>query len=351
MDRGNLSGGVDVAPGNGVDAIVSRAIEQPGQHILRVEVGYLTAEGGTKTFRKFYRFQVSAPLLIKETAFRHGDSCCFVSVSVEYTRTEEEGKQSPIVIASSVFESAEGLSASRIDSGSAVKKPETSTPTAAQLLDAAGSLSPGGSFRYIFKVEASSKDALLRGIAAGDLLGRAVFTWRKAMGETGVVSSSSVYCPRVDPERLFQGVVHKSGLSVDVAADSASRTSRVDRNSLSNQLPVTVEPIDPPSRMQLNVPQEVQFLVVNHSDQTVQLQLQFRLSQMAGLAVCGACFRNLGDVSANGGSTVTTARFLPLAAGLLRVQGCSVVDLASGREVNQPPLFHVFVDQDGDRRQ
>ena len=41
-----------------VDAIVSHDIEEAGQHILRVEVAYVTVEGHSKTFRKLYRFNV-----------------------------------------------------------------------------------------------------------------------------------------------------------------------------------------------------------------------------------------------------------------------------------------------------
>ena len=141
-------------------------------------------------------------------------------------------------------------------------------------------------------------------------------------------------------------VIYRSGLSVDVAAAAASRARNpADRNALMTQLPVTVEPIDPPAKMSLNVPREVQFLVVNHSEHPMTLQLQLLLSQMTGLAVCGPSFKSLGEVPPNGGSTVAAVRFLPLAAGLLRVQGCFVVDLASGREIPQPPLFHVFVEK------
>ena len=217
---------------------------------------------------------------------------------------------------------------------------------------------------YLFEVKAASSDALLRGIAAGDLLGRAIFTWKKAMGETGRVSSPHIYCPAVQlPGPATSGgssadqssnfVVHQSGLSVDVAAAAAVRTSKggqqlpADANDLSRKLPITVEPIDPPTRMQLKVPREVQFLVVNHSSHSMALQIQFRLKNMTGLAVCGPSFKTVGNVPPNGGSTVVSVRFLPLAAGLLRVQGCCVVDLASGNEILQPPLFQTYIEQEG----
>jgi len=348
--RSQLENGIDVAPGSGIDSIVSHAIEEAGQHILRVEVGYLTAEGGSKTFRKFYRFQVVDPFQVSELTVRSGDSSCFVSLSVKYNQAEKAGA---LVISAADFLPAEGLSAERIGRGNPVKYESPETQTATQLLDSSGLIQPGAVVRYLFEVKATSQEAILRGIAAGELLGKVVFTWRKSMGETGRIASSPIYCPAVKPtfgdDDDAEGggfVVNRSGLSVDVAAAAASRARNpADRNALITKLPVTVEPIDPPAKLSLNRPNEVQFLVVNHSEHPMTLQLQFRLSQMTGLAVCGTSFKNLGEVPPNGGSTVAAVRFLPLAAGLLRVQGCSVVDLASGREMPQPPLFHVFVEK------
>jgi hypothetical protein len=360
LDGGNVAGGVEVAPGLGVDSIVSHAIEEPGQHILRVEVGYMTTDGGSKTFRKFYRFQVSNPLSVKELTVRGGDSSAFVSISVEYNHEDDSDAADALVISSADFSPADGLSAVLVGDGSATKV-KGERKTAVELFDGCGRLHAGSCFRYLFRVETSGEEAKLRGIAAGDLLGKAVFTWRKAMGETGRIASSPIYCPRAQPKlegnnmnEVMAGrgsgfVAHLSGLSVDVAAAAATQASRpplMDRKSLTQLLPVTVEPIDPPSRMQLSIPKEVQFLVVNHSDKPMTLQLQLHLSQMTGLAICGPSFKSLGEVKPHGGSTVISARFLALAAGLLRVQGCCVVDLASGSEIPQPPLFNVFVEKD-----
>jgi hypothetical protein len=359
LDGGNMAGGVEVAPGLGVDSIVSHAIEEPGQHILRVEVGYMTTDGGSKTFRKFYRFQVSNPLSVKELTVRAGDSSAFVSISVEYNHNNENDDASDaLVISSADFTPADGFSAELVGGGSATKVKGGERKTAVELFDGCGRLQAGSCFRYLFRVETSSEEAKLRGIAAGDLLGKAVFTWRKAMGETGRIASSPIFCPRAQPKlegnnlnevmagRGSSFVVHLSGLSVDVAAAAATQASRpaiMDRKSLIRLLPVTVEPIDPPSRMQLSIPKEVQFLVVNHSDKPMTLQLQLHLSQMTGMAICGPSFKSLGEVKPHGGSAVIGVRFLALAAGLLRVQGCCVVDLASGSEIPQPPLFNVFV--------
>jgi hypothetical protein len=320
----------------------------------------MTSDGGSKTFRKFYRFQVTAPLRIRHSTVRSGDSCCFVSVDVEYNLTESSSsaaaRGTPLVISDATFLPVEGLVAERVTTSTSTTSADDRNTgqkkTALDLFDSATIITPGGCFRYIFRVEASTKEAVLRGIAAEDILGRAVFRWRKAMGETGECSSGPIFCPKVDPAIFAEAdgstsnfVVHRSGLSVDIASAAATSTSRPDRAHIVAQLPVTVEPIDPPARMQLNVPKEVQFLVVNHTEQPMTLQFQLHFAQMTGLVVCGPSFQGLGEVAPRGGSKVVGARFLPLAAGLCQVQGCVLVDLVSGREMPQPPLFHVFVDQ------
>lgn len=372
LDNGNAAGGVEITPGTGVDAIVSHDIVEAGPHILRVEVGYAAADNAVQTFRKFYRFAVSNPLTVTERTVRAGDAACFVSVSVAYnlaTTTENEKATSAVtatsntdalVISQVEFMPSDGLTAVMVGDGKPTKV-QGDRKTALELFDGCGRLHVGACFRYLFKVECATEEAKLRGIGAGDLLGKAVFTWRKAMGEMGRISSSPIHCPAAQP--ILQGptasimagrgsnfVVHRSGLSVDVASAAATRASRPPlmdhRQSLTQLLPVTVEPIQPPDKMQLGVPTQVSFLVVNHSSQSLQLQLQFHLSQMTGLAVCGSSFCSLGKVNPNGGSTVVSLRFLALAAGLLRVQGCCVVDLATGREIAQPPLFDVFVEKD-----
>lgn len=90
LKRGNSNGGVDVPPEAGIDAIVSHVLEEPGQHILRVEVGYGSADG-QKTLRKFYRFQVSVPLIIDASAYKSGESTCFVSLDVQNNGAETKG--------------------------------------------------------------------------------------------------------------------------------------------------------------------------------------------------------------------------------------------------------------------
>ena len=52
--------------------------------------------------------------------------------------------------------------------------------SALDLFDNVVVLKQGSRFNFLFQVRTISTDAFLRGIAAGDLLGKAVFTWRKA---------------------------------------------------------------------------------------------------------------------------------------------------------------------------
>ena len=366
LDEGNAAGGVEVPPDGGVDAIVSHALEEAGQHILRVEVGYGTTDGSTKSLRKFYRFQVSNPLIISETTYRTGDSSCFVSIALK--NNGDETKKG-LTISSAEFEPASGLVVERVLGSPTNNTTPLKNPHArgVKLYDNCGRLEPGSSKSFLFKVSQSSASSSsgisTKGIAAGDELGMAVFTWRKACGEMGRLASSSVICPpvqpRIDPnnpEATMRGtgsdfVVHVqgSGLSVDVAAMAAARAANpsrknLDRNSLDMLLPVTVEPINPPNRMQLGVPYAIEFLIVNHSDRYLTLQLQFRLEHMKGVSVCGPSFKNIEEIPGSGGTTTVEVRFIALSAGILQLRGCCVVDLATGLAIPQPPLFNTFVE-------
>ena len=350
----------DIDPAGGVDAIVSRRLEEVGPHILRVEVGYIS--NGTKSLRKFYRFNVTVPLKITESVTRSGDSTCLVSITVENVMEKQGNGGGAVTVSSVMFEATTGLIAEQINieqhnpnnsEGGGSKK-----LSAVDLYDSCGRLEPGESHRYLFSIKAESEAAALRGIACGDDLGQACLKYQKAMGELGKVYSNVVVCPATsylnqanstsDNTAKANFVVHRSGLSVDVAAASAQRSmspgqQRNNDGSLDETLPVTVEPIEPPSTMQLSIPEKVSLLIVNHSSQPMNLQIQLRLSEMTGVVVCGPSFVNLGNVAQSGGSCTIDLRLVALVAGLFSVQGCYIVDLNSGMEMKQPALFDVFV--------
>ena len=353
LDAGNANGGVEVPPESGIDCIVSHHLEEAGQHILRVEVGYGSREG-LKTLRKFYRFQVSSPLIINDLTYRIGRSSCFTEITLENNGSETKGG---LTICSVDFEAASGLEAEKVEGG----QPKTGKKlSAVELFDQCGLLDAGSSRKYIFKVTASSQPAKQRGIAAGDELGKAVFTWRKACGEMGRLTSHVFICPNIDPfldtrdPRVPNDsfVVYKnegSALSVDVATSAASKLSKPTSDqaaTIDDVLPVTVEPVDPPTKVSLGEPFQVDFLVVNHSNNYMTLQLQFVLDQMNGLSVCGPSYKNLEEVSGKGGSITVSIRFIALSAGLLQLSGCSVADLATGIVIPQPPLLNMLVDSE-----
>jgi len=359
-----------------------------------------------KMLRKFYRFQVASPLHIRELTLRGGESECYVSLAVENVSPTENGMASNgLTISQTEFQPFAGLIAKRIQHNTSTtnnSKANANTnanananenndtnkerrKSAVELYDESGRLNPGESGRYLFTVKAATDDAALRGIAHGDELGKAVVTWRKAMGETGRIASTFVYCPKSNVGRGFEEkanrhghghptitktmedhkeemeqeeeerlVVHGSGLSVDVAASAAQRSSISHApseissiKSLDMIFPVTVEPIDPPTRMKVGQPVKVRLLVVNHGTRRQNLQLQMRLPLMKDVVVCGPSFQNLGDIAPEGGSEVASVTLIALTRGLFFVKGCFVVDLNTGMEIKQPALFSILVDGDG----
>lgn len=420
-------GGVTLAPLQFVNAIVSRSLEEVGEHSLRVEVLYAagpvgSGSGGSgnassstssRTLRKFYRFQVSSPLNIRHRTVRGGDSSCFISITIENVT---EG--TTLVLSSVDFVPTEGLEAIKMMSSTEQQpwvhsidytmrpspqyhhhqqqqqsshnpyysQSNTNMDTtitkksAVQLLDSSGRLPPGSSFRYLFHIRAVSPEAQTRGIAVGDALGRAVVTWVKTMGEAGQMVSTEIMCPPSYPPSLLQQqpgnsssstnsssiallsqsgfVMYKSGLSVDVAASAADKTdgyitnetivtsnstTNTTRVTLDDIFPVTVDPIDPPTQMTLGTSYSATLCIINHSDVSLNLQLQFRLPDMFGVVISGKSFINVGEVGGYGGSSVTQVQLVPLMSGLCQVTGCYVVDLNSGKEIGMPPLFDVFV--------
>lgn len=368
LDECNALGGCQLLPGQGIDSIVSHALEEAGQHILRVEVGYGGNGGTMKSLRKFYRFQVSNPLVISELTYRTGDSSCFVSISLQNNGHELKGG---LTVASAEFEAAPGLVAEKSiahspnndNRGQLGPSASNHITKGVDLFDNSGRLELGDSKRYIFKVTISqansSSGSFAKGIAAGDQLGKAVFTWRKACGEMGRMASSSVMCPALhplldpnDPGTTMKGtgsdfVMHVQGnsLSVDVATQAGTRAVNPSQggNALDLILPVTVEPLNPSKRLQVGVPMDVAFLVVNHSQQYITPQLQFRLEHMKGIAVCGPSFKNLEEIPGNGGSTTVLVRFIALSTGLAQLTGCCIVNLATGHVIAQPPLMNILV--------
>lgn len=365
LDECNAAGGCELLPGQGIDSIVSHALEEAGQHILRVEVGY-GGEGGTmKSLRKFYRFQVSNPLAISELTYRTGDSSCFVSLALQNNGHESKGG---LTVASAEFEAAPGLAAEKLvrritkkeiaNQASQTRAANNRRAKGVHLFDKSERLESGDSNRYIFRVTAS-KASTGKGIAAGDQLGKAVFTWRKACGEMGRMASSPILCPTLHPlldpndsRATMTGngndfVVHIEGssLPVDVANHAGARATNPsrERSTLDLILPITVEPVNPPKRLTVGVPFVISFSIVNHSQQFVTPQLQFRLDHMKGIAVCGPSFKNLEEVSGNGGSATVKLRFIALSPGLAQLTGCCIVDLATGHVIPQPPLINMLV--------
>jgi hypothetical protein len=383
---------LNIEPHRGIDTIISKPLEEPGQHILRVEVSYggqehrlqgpILLEDGTnpnprKMLRKFYRFNVSSPLHIRELTLRGGESTCIVSLAVENTASPDNNNnpRGGLTISQNEFQPYRGLIAQRI-------QPSSTTPhsqkTAVELFDESGRLNPGESRRYMFEVKAASEDANIRGIARGDELGKAIVTWHKAMGEAGRIASTFVYCPPSAVEEDLNSnnkennpsangstashqeedrfVVQGSGLSVDVAASAADRSASHSPSEIPNTIPlddrfpVTVEPINPPKRMMVGEPVDIQVLIVNHGTKNLDLQLQMRLPLMKGIVVYGQSFRNLGEIPPNGGSVVSKIRLIAMVPGLFFVGGCFVVDLNSGMEIKQPNLFSVFVENNSNTK-
>ena len=460
MDSSNKSDGCTLPLCAHVDVVVSRRLDEIGQHILRVEISYnvegesnpegnlpnpnITPSSRLKVIRKFYRFQVSQPLHIRHSVCRQGDAACFVSVDIEniLQSSSESASNSTgelnvpstagnhvniipppttpflscdnspdlaLSFTSVLFKPADGFSAetivpthsflknsdTEVEEQNVTKQPDSSImnkfrrsfqPTAVQLYDSMVRLRPRESHRYLFKIQAASENATIRGIAFEDVLGHVEIHWRRSLGEGGCIRSPLIYTPHSIPPSILNRlgtlhsyirdvskingaiamdeidsgfVVYGSGLSVDTAAASVT-ISNTHNKSLSHSpssfrlqdiLPVTVEPIDPPTDMVLGCTYPVELLIVNHGNTALHVHLQMRLSFMKGVVVSGPSFVNLGEIPPNGGSTATMIRLLALLPGLFQVRGCFIVEPMNGREIAQPPLFSIYIHDEDEEKE
>ena len=358
LDECNAAGGCELQPEQGIDSIVSHTLEEAGQHILRVEVGYGGAGGAIKSLRKFYRFQVSNPLTISELAYRTGDSSCFLSVSLQNNGHESKGR---LTISSAAFEAEHGLitesigpppnvvnrSIQETHPGFKVNAKTYCFPKGADLFDQSGLLERGDCTQYAFKISVlksqTSSGVFVKGIKDGDQIGKSIFTWRKACGEVGRMASIPVTCQSSHVLLHDNDPRGTAKPTHTIAKNSMNTIGSEHQNTLDPVFPVTVEPINPPRQLKLGIPFDVEFFVQNHSNEFISAQLQFRSDLMKGILVCGPSSKNLEDIPANGGSATVLVRFIALSAGLAQLTGCYVANLATGQSTPQPPMLNTMV--------
>lgn len=274
---------------------------------------------------------MSSPLVIENDAWKVSGSKYFVSVSLNNTGTEQSTGMTTTQVD---FLPVEGLQAERIDKRNI--NVEDGDNRATTLFDSGGRLEAGGSLRHLFcvtTVEAGGN------IPVGSELGFASVGWRKACGETGRLNSSSAIAQSMASAKYSGNSSYGGTPSKHVPLNVSSPTSNRAGN---DQSLISVQPVDPPTSMTLGVPSNVQFRVINHSDREMALQLEFE-SRSSGLRVCGSRSKSLDIVSGKGGSSLVTMRFLPLASGLVQIDGCNIVDLDHAVSYFQPPLCQVLV--------
>jgi len=132
-------------------------------------------------------------------------------------------------------------------------------------------------------------------------------------------------------------VSHRTGLTINASAD-------VVKNGFTTAPKVTVEAIDPPSRIIINHTVQINLLVKNHSSVDVNAIVELRRRGMQGVVVSGQSVQPT-QVLKPGGVVIVTFNVLGLVAGLCVVGGCVVVDTVTGGELVQPPLFSMFVER------
>jgi hypothetical protein len=334
-DRETGSVVTDVPPSSSIDMIVSKSLDSIGTHTLRVSVSY----GNNQILRKFYRFNVDLPLSIKSTVGRISDTECVVSCEI---KNLTDGYLS---VTGRSFEARPGLVASRIGNNSSVGEGDssggvttataaTALPTTTQLYDTTPRMSPNSVTRDMYLIKCADPAKIAQGLAADDVLGRPVLSWNKVMGEYGRIGGTSVTVPALGGKSAVGSTVNAS--------------SEVVKNGFSTSPKVTVEAVDPPSYIDINVPTKVDFTVKNHSSKDVACSVSFVRKGMKGVYISGKSSCGTG-VLTPGGVVVVSFNVLGLVAGLCTVGGVVVKDERSGVEMVQPSMFSVMVGRGGEK--
>ncbi|GAM18122.1 hypothetical protein SAMD00019534_012970, partial [Acytostelium subglobosum LB1] len=197
-------------PGFNSDFVVQREVKESGPNILCCAVNYTTLEGEVRKFKKFFKFQVMNPLIIK-TKIQNLPNLLFLEACLE------NATQGSLFIESIAFEPTELFTVTPINdntvSGMTIPGSTSSNPTSPTVASAASnpiksSLDPsmilaelraasnvvflkeGTSRHYLFKI--APKDPNDFDTKNSPSLGKLDITWRSYLGEIGRLKTAFI---------------------------------------------------------------------------------------------------------------------------------------------------------------
>jgi len=285
-----------LAPLSAVDCLVHQSITEPGAHILRIQVSYST--GATEqNFRKFYRFLVRDPLILRVDRVISKGEDHYVTVHVGYNNqsmpannNNAEDVPQPLVIRNVRLEPTSANAAvTRMDKRASA----SGDASAVNLLDNVVVLNPPNEAQqYVFRIQQHER--------SHQSIGTILIEWSQAMGENGVCRIP-VNLPRPP-----------------TGAD----------------LPILAA-VNPPPRAVVGKPISIECRLENIHEASRSIHCLWNVAGM-----CGAT----RTAPKNGSLTL---RWLPLQPGVVRIPKCQLIDVVTGESIPQfqfeEPLCHIWV--------
>ncbi|KAI8062722.1 hypothetical protein BC940DRAFT_308223 [Gongronella butleri] len=290
-----------MAPGTNNVVTVSHEIKELGVHILVCSVQYVTPDGKTRHFRKFYKFQVSNPLAVKTKLNNLPDGRVFMEAQVQNVSV------APMFLERMKFEASEYFDFEDMN---------TTNQHGGQLVFGDAVIHPQDVRQYLYLLKPRIAE---RGMVARttNALGKLDIVWRTSMGDLGRLQTSQL--------------TRKAPILEQVEVQPVDATIYLKNGQTTSA-----------DQIQLEQPFQLKLRVFNHSAQAMHLVLSADKLKMGPVLLSGRCSQDLDTVAANQ-SKDTTLEFFPLAPGLQRIGGLKVVDTVSGYTKEVDHLCDVFV--------
>ena len=326
------------------EQIVEKTLDEVGTHTLRVSVAYRgdgdAPDAEPRSLRKFYRFNVLAPLQIRTAAWLlprpppgvfdddEPELLGVVECDIENLAHDTCHLIATVLRPPQGFQSREP----------APSPPEEGVPLKSDGIDV---MPAGGRCRRLFVVSRVRASSFLTGEAPDHDLDPPAYparagvvrvAWRVGDGEGGATATSPIdWAPRPG------------------AGDARPNTERrrpADARD-TDRMKIRVEVRGLPAQLQLNEEYEATCVVVNRLAEPRNLQLQWRMKDMPpGVLAAGKIYTNIGKVAGRSRTNITQ-KFFAQQTGMWQLTGCAVVELDTDEEWVMPNLLDVVVAETG----
>eukprot|EP00164_Ancoracysta_twista_P008444 GFYU01012226.1.p1 GENE.GFYU01012226.1~~GFYU01012226.1.p1 ORF type:complete len:459 (+),score=100.52 GFYU01012226.1:88-1464(+) len=288
---------VDRGSGECSDFIVEHELKEAGIHILICSATYLDNDGETKYFRKFFKFNVLNPLIVKtkvNSSDKYGD---FLETLLQ------NGTEGPLFLQSVKFDGSPAYDV--VDLNQVPAENGKTTTTFGDMTY----MKPGDVRQHLYRL-IPNENMLLQ--QKGNVLGKLEILWRTNMGEPGRLQTSPVQKKETVPKDVVM--------------------------SLQNV----------PTHVSILNPFNAVCIVSNVSDKSYHLQFCVEQPDTpAGISVNGVSGQFLGEILPRTTASIPIGLF-PIKPGLQKISGIHVVDIRNSTSFALEDPVEVFVMGDED---